>query len=206
MQLGNASVLVVDDEDFSLSVVSGMLEDLGVPNIFQARDGNQALEILCREAKDVNCIVSDFNMPRMNGLTLLRNIREGSTALDRETVFAMLTGISDANLVRSAIQLGVDAFLMKPVARKQLGERLETILADHQKAAVPDTVPLPDAVETRKVAVADIEENSILAEDFSVKGNLVLEAGIRLSPRLLHQLRDLDTLFGPLEPIAIRAH
>ncbi|GEM_PF-5524311 len=204
MKISDASILVVDDEDFSLSVVSNMLKDLGVKRVFQARDGNQALETLNNEAKGASCVISDFNMPRMNGLTLLRNIRDGATALDKNLGFAMLTGVSDANLVRSAIQLSVDAFLMKPVSKDQLGERLETILAGHHEETIPHTVALGDASDVQKVLVKDIKENMIIAEDLMMKENLVLEAGVRLSPRLIQQLRDLDALFGPLDPIVVK--
>ena len=91
------TVLLVDDEAFSRATVASMFNDLGRPHVIQAENGAVALDVL-KDGK-VDLIVSDFNMPVLHGLQLLRAVRTSSNDAQRALPFAMLTGYSEKMLV-----------------------------------------------------------------------------------------------------------
>lgn len=162
--------LVVDDETFIRSILVRLIEairftagrDAGgarvigvdgrragsplqlAPRVIQARDGAEAVEAL--QANEVDCIIADFQMPAMNGLELLQAVRSGATRAPRAVPFAMVTGWADAELVRSAMALDVNAFLAKPVAASALSGRLARTLGEAwtpRDAADYRGVPVP---------------------------------------------------------------
>lgn len=124
--LSGLTVLLVDDEKFSRVTVAGMLPDLGRPTVIEAANGAEALEILGNRSVDL--IISDFNMPVIHGLQLLRAVRIGVNKTIRATPFAMLTGYSEKMLVDLALALDINAFLIKPVHKDGLGKRLGSMM------------------------------------------------------------------------------
>lgn len=78
-------------------------------------------------------MIADFNMPEMNGLQLLKHIRTGKDNLQRNKPVAMITGVSDKNLVCTALILDVNAFIMKPVHKSILEEKLERIFTEVER-------------------------------------------------------------------------
>ncbi|MCK5444354.1 MAG: response regulator [Rhodospirillaceae bacterium] len=125
--LQNMTVLLVDDENFSRKIVAGMLADMGRPSVLEAADGAEAL-VLLGETK-VDLIISDFNMPHVHGLQLLRAVRAGTIEVSRATPFAMLTGYSEKRLVDLALALDCNGFLIKPVSKHGLVRRLNKMLS-----------------------------------------------------------------------------
>ncbi len=126
--LSTVQVLVVDDMNFSRRMVRGLLSDLGAINILEAENGRQALAVLSDLSRQQVIIISDFNMPGMHGLDLLKTIRIGKGFIDRSTPFAMLTGHSDNTLVEIALALDISAFLIKPISKRGLEHRLSLML------------------------------------------------------------------------------
>ncbi|GAA0640909.1 response regulator [Brevundimonas lenta] len=116
-------VLVVDDQSTMRSLVRNSLQQLGVREIREAADG----EIGLREVvtKPVHLVISDFNMPNLDGLGLLRAIRAHPPI--KSTAFIMLTGRADRELVQRAVQFGVNNYLVKPFTVAQLKEKLEGV-------------------------------------------------------------------------------
>ena len=128
LNLSGHTILVVDDEQFSRSIITRLLERMGHPKIHTAEDGTEALALL-KSFPEVSFIVSDFKMPLLDGLLLLRCVRSGEASIDRATPFAMVTGFSDNALVDTAIDLDVNAFLIKPVSSTALSRRLSNMLS-----------------------------------------------------------------------------
>jgi len=123
----NLTILLVDDEKFSRTMVSSMLADLGRPTVLEAENGAEALAVL--DEHKVDFIISDFNMPHGHGLQLLRAVRTGKLRLIKpETPFALLTGYSEVTLVDLALALDANAFLVKPVSKDGLRKRLSKML------------------------------------------------------------------------------
>ena len=125
-------VMVVDDDEFSRAMLVRILRKLKIEKIREAVDGNQAL-IDLRALGHVDCMFLDFEMPTLNGLEVLKGIREGSAAVDRSTVVAMLTAHNNLKLARTAIALDVSAFLSKPASADVIKDRLHRVLTTTQE-------------------------------------------------------------------------
>lgn len=103
-------VLVVDDSEFSLKFISRILGDIGIENITLAHDGKQAFELFNQHYFDL--IVTDFNMPEMDGLQLIQRIR---TSNGQKTVpILMVTSEQNQNRLAAVEKAGVSAVLDKP--------------------------------------------------------------------------------------------
>jgi CheY-like chemotaxis protein len=156
LDLKGRYVLVVDDEPFVRSIVIRMLREFGEPKIDTADDGPQALEILSSPGTRYDFALIDFKMPQLNGLEVLKAVRTGKCRCERDLPTAMLTGISDQDLVGKALALDVNAFLLKPVSAQMLGSRIQRMLAEEaylQEVDVYDAVDVPSEAERRPVAV-----------------------------------------------------
>lgn len=127
--LKGLTILLVDDERYSLQVFGRALLDMGNPEILFAENGAEALSVLSTCGKKIDMIISDFNMPTVHGLQLLKAVRVGVKDIDRATPFAMLTGYSDKRLVDMALALDVNGFLIKPASKEALSKRLAKLLA-----------------------------------------------------------------------------
>jgi two-component system chemotaxis response regulator CheY len=117
-------VLVVDDQNSVRQMTRMTLELLGVRQIHEAENGKIAMETACIQPVDL--IISDYNMPEMDGLELLRAVR-GHPAV-RKLPFILLTGRGDRELVVKAAQAGVNNYLVKPFTPAILREKIEQVL------------------------------------------------------------------------------
>lgn len=116
-------VMVVDDQQTIRSLVRTGLQQLGFVEVSEAGDGEDALQRLV--ARPVNLVISDFNMPKLDGLGLLRAIRAYPPI--QKTAFIMLTGRADRDLVQRAVQFGVNNYLVKPFTVATLKEKIEAV-------------------------------------------------------------------------------
>lgn len=120
----NISVIVVDDQMSMRGLTRYSLEQLGFKTISEAADGKAAMESLAKNPVDL--IVSDYNMPNMDGLQFLRAVRAHSTL--RKTPFIMVTGRGDKELVSKAAQAGVNNYVIKPFTVEILKKKLEAVV------------------------------------------------------------------------------
>ena len=117
------SVLVVDDQMTMRSLVRTSLQQIGMRDIREAADGEAGLREIV--TKPAHLVISDFNMPNLDGLGLLRAIRAHPPT--SKTAFIMLTGRADRELVQRAVQFGVNNYLVKPFTTAQLKDKLEGV-------------------------------------------------------------------------------
>lgn len=122
--LGQTNLLVVDDTPIIRGIISGILEPLGLKNIIPAGDGEEAWRIMQGQAVDI--VVADWLMPGVNGLELLRKMREDSRFAD--TPFIMITGMPDKSVVMEAMKLKVTDFMVKPIESAQLKQKILRVL------------------------------------------------------------------------------
>ena len=116
-------VMVVDDQASMRAMIRRALLDFGFTNV---RDKGCAKEALADVRTDrVHLIISDFNMPDMDGLQLLEAVR--TDPVIGKTVFIMLTGSADKELVQRAAALGVNNYVVKPFAPAALKEKIERV-------------------------------------------------------------------------------
>lgn len=120
----NIKVLVVDDFATMRRIIKNVLKQIGFTKILEADDGTTALEVL-KENK-VDLIISDWNMPNMTGLDLLKTIRgEKST---QSIPFLMVTAEAQKDNVIQAVQSGVSNYLVKPFTADAIKAKLTQIL------------------------------------------------------------------------------
>ncbi|MBX9826253.1 MAG: response regulator [Xanthobacteraceae bacterium] len=121
-------VLVVDDQLTMREVTRLALQEMGVRNIIDADNGDDAFKKATTQPLDM--IISDFNMPGMDGLGLLRAVR-GHPAV-RKLPFILVTGRGDNALVVSAAQAGVNNYIVKPFTAEMLREKVEAVVGKLQ--------------------------------------------------------------------------
>jgi two-component system, chemotaxis family, chemotaxis protein CheY len=117
-------VLVVDDQLTMRSLVRSGLKELGMVDVHEAVDGEEAFKTLAG-GRAFQLVISDFNMPKLDGLSLLRAVRAHEPT--RATAFIMLTGRADRELVQRAVQFGVNNYLVKPFTVATLREKIEAV-------------------------------------------------------------------------------
>jgi two-component system, chemotaxis family, chemotaxis protein CheY len=121
---GHVPVLLVDDEPAALELCVKLLKRLGFTDIDTAEDGVAALQKMMDRKYAV--VISDWNMPVMNGLDLLRTIRNDD--LLRRTPFLMTSVDGGLERARIARQAGVNAFLIKPFDAMTLKAKLHEVI------------------------------------------------------------------------------
>jgi two-component system, chemotaxis family, chemotaxis protein CheY len=119
-------VLVIDDNDFVRDLVAGMLREIGFQDIVQACDGHDALGRL--ETADPGLIICDVAMKPMDGLAFVEALRQHAWPRATEVPVIFLTVHTEPRIVKRAAKLGVEAYVVKPVQKKQLEARVMTIL------------------------------------------------------------------------------
>ena len=119
----NMKVLVVDDFSTMRRIVKNILRQLGFVNILEADDGTTAVGILEREKVDL--IISDWNMPQMTGIELLRHVRSSEEIKD--TPFLMVTAEAQQENIIEAVKAKVSNYIVKPFTADTLHEKIEKI-------------------------------------------------------------------------------
>lgn len=127
---GPLNVLVVDDMPTIRRMVRQMLQHLGVKgDIQEAGDGQEAWEAL--QERPFDLVVCDINMPRMNGLELLQNLR--ATPQYQTTPFLMISGEVSEDIVAASAESEVDGYLLKPFKINSLEGRLRSIIMNRYR-------------------------------------------------------------------------
>ncbi|MGH8237051.1 MAG: chemotaxis response regulator CheY [Steroidobacteraceae bacterium] len=120
----NLKFLVVDDFSTMRRIVKNLLNDLGYANVAEADDGNTALPML--QAGGIDFLVTDWNMPGMPGLDLLKAVR-ADPKLAKLPVL-MLTAEAKREQIVEAAQAGVNGYVIKPFTAITLKEKIDKIL------------------------------------------------------------------------------
>ena len=118
------NVLVVDDSRVTRKIVVRELELLGIKQVDEAVDGVEAWRLFRQAPYD--CVITDWNMPNMNGLDLLESIR----VMDSEVPVLMITTESEKEKVIQALQSGVTDYLLKPFDEAELHQKIAKYALD----------------------------------------------------------------------------
>ena len=127
----NLKFLVVDDFSTMRRIVRNLLKELGFTNVDEAEDGVAALQKL--RGSDFDFVVSDWNMPNMDGLTLLQNIR--SDAALKNIPVLMVTAEAKKENIVAAAQAGASGYVVKPFTAATLDEKLNKIFQNMESKA-----------------------------------------------------------------------
>lgn len=229
----DARILVVDDEDLSRALAYNVISKFGCAVVDAAETAREALDAMFTATRPYHVVVSDFNMPGMNGLQLLKAVRSGSPGIARDVGFAMLTGHSDKELVGAAFNLDVDCFIVKPVSAERMRSRISRILStdrpirppiDYIQVEVdvtPDATgpaPAPDRVSPGVVVpggadrlgrgggtpLSQVMPGAVLSGDvFTSNGQKLLTKGFTLDKRMIERLSELAELDSKVATIPV---
>lgn len=122
-------VLLVEDQPDARAMLRNMLMEMGVTQIFEAKNGREALDFVDSAFDFINLIICDWNMPSMSGVEFLRQLR----SVDPSIPFLMVTGRSDLDSVVEAKSSGVTGYIRKPFSAAQLEAKLRIVV--HRQAA-----------------------------------------------------------------------
>ena len=122
MNVNTMNVLVVDDSKTMIRIISNTLRRIGIENIHQGLDGLEGLELFKKNKFDI--VMTDWNMPNMNGLELVQAIRK----LDTEVPIIMVTTEGGKREVIKALKAGVNSYLIKPFTPEILRGKLKDII------------------------------------------------------------------------------
>jgi two-component system chemotaxis response regulator CheY len=117
-------ILIVDDFATMRRILKNILKQLGFKNLVEADDGTTAWEVM--EGQSIDLIISDWNMPKMTGLELLKKVRANDTY--KKTPFLMVTAEAQKQNVIEAVQAGVSNYVVKPFTAEAISDKLEKIL------------------------------------------------------------------------------
>lgn len=128
----DTKVLVVDDMLTMRKIVSRHVKELGMNDITEADDGANAwpkLDEAAKAGKPFQLVLSDWNMPKLTGLNLLRQVRADERFKDLP--FVLITAESEKSQVMDAIKAGVSNYIVKPFTGDQLKEKIEAVHKKH---------------------------------------------------------------------------
>ena len=117
-------ILIIDDSPTMRRIIKNTLERIGYKNSIEAADGKEALEQL--EQNEVKFIITDWNMPVMNGLELVTEIRSDDEFSDLPILMITTRGMKDD--VLQAVHAGVNNYIVKPFTPETLEEKIQKII------------------------------------------------------------------------------
>lgn len=117
-------VMVVDDTSVSRMLLVDGLTQIGITNVALAKDGEECLKAMM--AAPSHLVLSDFNMPKLDGLQLLRALREYTPT--KQVGFILVTGRGDKTLIDQARAFGLNNYLPKPFTVPSLKATLEAVV------------------------------------------------------------------------------
>lgn len=226
--LAGKKFLVVDDENFSRSIIYNFCLSLGAAEAKRACNGAEGIEILLADPS-IDLVICDVNMPVLNGLEMLQAIRTGFNGINHSLPVIMLTGNADAALVGGALALDCDSFLVKPVSKLALAERILLALKAERPARTPDQYAavdvkaILDAIRkmaakkptqmiaptvipdgARIVSIDEVVPPAVLALEMRLPtGEELVPVGATVTARLIDRLRELVPLGIPCDTMVI---
>jgi two-component system chemotaxis response regulator CheY len=121
----NIRILIVDDFSTMRRIVKNLLHDLGYVNTAEADDGKSAWALLQAQGGSFELVVTDWNMPGMTGLDLLKNIRADAKLAALKVL--MVTAEAQRDQIIEAAKAGVNGYIIKPFTAATLKEKLDKI-------------------------------------------------------------------------------
>ena len=113
------TILLVDDESHIRKFVALILKQLGSPVLFEARNGEEALEVYRRENPDL--VLLDISMPKMDGIETLKALK----VIDPNCVVIMLTSIVNRETIEQAIEAGAANYIRKDIPKDEIAKALQ---------------------------------------------------------------------------------
>jgi two-component system chemotaxis response regulator CheY/two-component system phosphate regulon response regulator PhoB len=126
MLIGVQKAVVVEDNPRFRELVKIVLGSLGITEVAEAKDGNDAIAVL--ETFDADIVIMDWTMGGMDGVTCTQHIRSGALGCDPDLPIVMLSGHGGDDAIRHAREAGVDVYLIKPISLRALHDGIQRAL------------------------------------------------------------------------------
>ncbi len=127
MNPADVKIIIVDDSDFSRSVISKMLTEEGFQVIGEAGSAETALGMIKEKRPDI--VIVDIVMPNVSGLELTEKLNQSSP----DVSVIMISSLSQEHIVLDAISAGASDFIAKPIQKQQLIDSVEKIMSERSK-------------------------------------------------------------------------
>ncbi len=121
--LSELKVLIIDDMTEARAMLKNMLVNMGITQVFEAGDGREGMRFMDSAFDFVDIVLCDWNMPGMDGINLLRQLR----SVDEAFPFLMITGRGDITSVSEAKSVGVSGYILKPYSMVQLEAKIRIL-------------------------------------------------------------------------------
>jgi len=219
--LEELKILLVDDDSFMQKLLETVLVDLGFKQIVKAEDGQQALGIL--KNNHIDLLLTDIQMPNMNGLELLRQVRCGNTGVSNNLRSIIITSFSNLDTLGTAIALDVNGFLDKPFKPVTVIKKILLALSEDEQSQRPgsdyegvvtDLKSLTGSTHTETVdesgsdtlAVGRLVSAHMLQPGMKLvdevrtdNGTLLLPEGFLLTRQTIHRIHELSDVLSTQE-------
>lgn len=214
--ISKLKILVVDDQKFVTEILRQTLLNVGVAKVFIAKNAQQAVKII--KTTKVDLVITDFKMPDINGLELLKFIRTSRINTIRNLPVIMITGFSNAAVFNIALQLDITGFIAKPASTDIIIKRLDFVLSHSQKIQNSDyysKIVVPKIMENRPpkkevvhphieievvgkcITLDEVMPGEILTSDIKDKNNhLLLDKSTELTGTLIEKLKQIQEVAG----------
>lgn len=124
MKVDQLKVLIVEDQPNARTTLRHMLSEMGVNQVYEAGDGDEARDLIDTDESMVDLVICDWNMPNFEGIDLLKHLREKNI----HTPFLMVTARNDIDSVKDAKEAGVDAYIRKPFSLSDLESKVGKLM------------------------------------------------------------------------------
>lgn len=135
--LRGIKVLVIDDETFMRKLLLRTLATIEIKDVEMAINGSDGFAKVKKLERKLDLILCDLDMPKMNGLEFVQRLRKIPDPALANLPVVIITGNSQVESVRGAVELGISGFLVKPITAKALEERIKNALSSPMIS--PDT-------------------------------------------------------------------
>jgi two-component system chemotaxis response regulator CheY len=152
----NKRILIVDDSLFIRDIVKKELKQMGFSGrkLKSVGDGSKALKLMYEE--DFDLVISDWNMPVMDGLSLLKKIK--TDAAFKDIFFVMLSAESQKENISEALALGADQFITKPFKSETFVLTIKNLLITPEVFADKTVMVVDDSPTTRKIIINNLQQ------------------------------------------------
>lgn len=179
--LQQINILIVENQQDVLESIKAMLEMIGYGGmVYGVTGGREAWKLLSLDKKKVDFIIAEYDMPDMNGMELLAQIRNNKKF--RDIPFLMLTAKIDRSLVAEAAEYDVDGYLTKPVVTAALEQKIGEVI---KKLQHPDPMTVHLRLARELEEVGDVED--------AMKA---LGRAVKINPGSSRPLRELGRLYA----------
>jgi CheY-like chemotaxis protein len=212
-------VMIVDDDAFMLGVLEKLLNLLGIERVLRAENGQQARSLLDGHAVDL--VITDVQMPELDGLSLLKLIRTNQTAAAHNLPVIVVTSLEDEKTLAQALSLDVNGFVQKPFKAPLLIKRALVAMSEafHEAPGFPyrevvidpeglvieggavrsktshdqQRIPRERSERLTVVSLFQLRPDMQLAEDIKTKtGTVLLSRGFTLNEARVHRMWELE--------------